>query len=70
MIHFALRCRAGVLDITPQKRARRESLVFEGFVANLVVAVLAIIVRSIFRVTELWEGFVVSLVPGSTCVTD
>lgn len=60
MTYFALRCRGGVLDMAPEKSACRNSLVFRIFMVNLVVAVLAILTRSIFRVAELWEGFAVS----------
>lgn len=61
--YFAVRCRTGVLNMSPEKSACRNSTIFKVFVVNLVLAVLAILARSIYRVIELWGGFRVSLTP-------
>ena len=58
---FSWRCHKGVLDMDPAKLRTRQSLVFKLFRASLLLATLAILVRSIFRVAELWEGFSGSL---------
>ena len=54
---FSWRCRKGVLDMDPEKQRIRRSLLFGVFRASLFLATLAILVRSIFRVAELWQGF-------------
>ena len=57
VVDFSLSVRKGTLDPTPAKQAMRNSALFKVFTASLLLATLAILVRSIFRVAELWEGF-------------
>ena len=40
-----------------EKRARRSRPLFVIFLVSLLVATVAILVRSVFRVVELWSGF-------------
>ncbi|KAF2767944.1 putative RTA1 domain protein [Teratosphaeria nubilosa] len=54
---FGLRCRRGVLDMNAEKQKTRERFVFKAFMASLLLATVAILIRSIFRVAELWGGF-------------
>lgn len=54
---FAWRCSRGGLDSDPEKRSVRERLYFKAFLAGLMLATVTILIRSIFRVAELWEGF-------------
>lgn len=58
---FSWRCHKGVLDMDPAKVRTRQSSIFKIFRVGLLLATLAILVRSIFRVAELWEGFSGSL---------
>lgn len=54
---FSWRCRNGVLDMDPEKQRIRRSALFKIFRAGVLLATLAILIRSIFRVAELWQGF-------------
>lgn len=54
---FSWRCHKGVLDMDPVKQRTRQSTIFKVFRISLLLATLAVLVRSIFRVAELWEGF-------------
>lgn len=54
---FSWRCHKGVLDMDPLKVRTRASTLFKLFRASLLLATVVILVRSIFRVVELWQGF-------------
>ncbi|KAK5679175.1 phospholipid-translocating ATPase rsb1 [Elasticomyces elasticus] len=54
---FAWRCHCGVLDQDPAKQRVRNQMLFKAFMANLLLATVVILIRSIFRVAELWGGF-------------
>ncbi|KAK5734861.1 phospholipid-translocating ATPase rsb1 [Elasticomyces elasticus] len=54
---FAWRCHRGVLDQGPAKQRVRNQMLFKAFMANLLLATIVILIRSIFRVAELWGGF-------------
>ena len=54
---FSWRCHKGVLNMDPENQRVRRSLLFKVFRVSLFLATLAILVRSIFRVAELWQGF-------------
>lgn len=54
---FAWRCRRGVLDMAPEKVEARRRLLLKITIASLMVATVAVLIRSIFRVVELWQGF-------------
>lgn len=56
-LDFTWRCRRGVTDQTPARLQVRQSLAFRVFGVGLVGATVTILVRSIFRVAELWQGF-------------
>lgn len=58
---FAVRCSRGSLDNDPEKRRVRGRAYFKAFLAALVLSTVTILIRSIFRVAELWEGFTGSL---------
>ncbi|WPG99733.1 Hypothetical protein R9X50_00255200 [Acrodontium crateriforme] len=55
--HFTWRCSRGVLNQDPEKVRVRQRSAFRVFMACLLLATVAVLVRSIFRVAELWEGF-------------
>ncbi|KAF2022779.1 RTA1-domain-containing protein [Setomelanomma holmii] len=57
LAYFALKCRGGSLDMDPAKIAWRNRGLVKVFLFSLIVATVAILVRSIFRVAELWQGF-------------
>lgn len=57
MGYFAWKCRKGVTDSDPIKQRCRQRPIFKVFVASLLIATLAVLARSAFRVAELWEGF-------------
>jgi hypothetical protein len=58
LAYFYLQCRSGgVLDMNPAKTACRSRGLFKVFLFSLVLATIAILARSIFRVAELWQGF-------------
>ncbi|KAK4957554.1 phospholipid-translocating ATPase rsb1 [Elasticomyces elasticus] len=54
---FAWRCHRGVLDQDPAKQRVRNQMMFKAFMASLLLATVVILIRSIFRVAELWGGF-------------
>jgi hypothetical protein len=54
---FRWSCRKGVLDMNPEKQRIRSSGLFKAFTASLLLATIAVLARSIFRVAELWGGF-------------
>lgn len=54
---FMLRVRSGVTDQTHAKVVTRTRMLFKLFQVALMLATAAIIVRSIYRVAELWGGF-------------
>jgi hypothetical protein len=54
---MAWTCHRGVVDQLPSRREVRQTHLFRSFGAGLLVATVAILARSIFRVVELWEGF-------------
>jgi hypothetical protein len=57
LIYFALRCKSGSLDMDPAKVTCRDRGLFKVSLISLLAATMAILARSIFRVSELWEGF-------------
>lgn len=54
---FQIRIRNGIPDQNPLKVQTRTRAAFYAFTASLLLATAAIIVRSIYRVAELWSGF-------------
>jgi hypothetical protein len=58
---FSWRCHKGVLDMDPEKQRTRRSILFKLFRVGVLLATLAILIRSVFRVAELREGFAGSL---------
>jgi hypothetical protein len=56
-IHFQFSRKRGVLDQTPERISARGRSIFKIFQAGLMLATAAIIVRSVYRVVELWGGF-------------
>ncbi|KAK5168375.1 phospholipid-translocating ATPase rsb1 [Saxophila tyrrhenica] len=54
---FSWACRRGVLDMDPEKQRIRNSALFKLFTASLLLAAVVVLIRSIFRVVELWQGF-------------
>ncbi|KAK3725032.1 phospholipid-translocating ATPase rsb1 [Vermiconidia calcicola] len=54
---FSWTCHKGVLDMDPEKQRIRQSTLFKVFRAGVLLATIMILIRSIFRVAELWEGF-------------
>ncbi|KAH9845483.1 RTA1 like protein [Teratosphaeria destructans] len=54
---FGVRCRQGVLDMSAEKQKTRDRFIFKAFMASLLLATVAVLIRSIFRVAELWGGF-------------
>ena len=57
LVYFALKCRNGSLDMDSAKIACRESGIFKAFIFSLLIATVAILIRSFYRVAELWQGF-------------
>ncbi|KAF2257599.1 RTA1-domain-containing protein [Lojkania enalia] len=57
LAHFALKCRSGSLDMDLAKIACRNRGLFKVSLFSLLIATVAILIRSIFRVAELWQGF-------------
>lgn len=57
LAYFALACRRGSLDMSTDKYACRTRWMFKATLASVVLATTAILIRSIFRVDELWQGF-------------
>jgi hypothetical protein len=60
-VDFSWRCHRGVLDMDPLKQRVRQGTLFKIFRVSILLATIAILIRSIFRVAELWEGFAGSL---------
>lgn len=57
-LDFAIRLRGSHPPVpVPEKQAVRNTTLFKVFLASLLLATVAILIRSIFRVAELWEGF-------------
>ena len=54
---FALSCRKGVLSQDQRQRKTRSRAIFKAFMAGLILATILVLIRSIFRVAELWGGF-------------
>jgi hypothetical protein len=54
---FAWRSRRGVLDQDPARQRTRKGLLFKAFLASILLSTVVILVRSVFRVAELWGGF-------------
>ena len=54
---FAWRCRKGVTSQSEQNRKTRSRTFFKAFMGGLVLATVLVLIRSIFRVAELWGGF-------------
>ncbi|KAK5114903.1 hypothetical protein LTR62_002062 [Meristemomyces frigidus] len=54
---FAWCCRRGVLNQEPEKVHTRRRMLFKAFMVSLLLATVAVLIRSIFRVAELWGGF-------------
>jgi len=54
---FAWHCHRGVLDMHHQKQRIRNGILFKTFMASLLLATILILIRSIFRAAELWQGF-------------
>ena len=57
MADFAWRCRKGVLDTNAEKQRTRSRMLFKLFIASILLATVVVLIRSIFRAAELWEGF-------------
>ena len=57
LLVFSLRCRSGRLDMDADKVSTRNATMFKVFLASLLLATIVILIRSIYRVAELWEGF-------------
>nr|POE47736.1 sphingoid long-chain base transporter rsb1 [Quercus suber] len=57
VLDFSLRARRGVMDMDATRHQVRSRTLFRAFVASLLLATIAILIRSIFRVAELWGGF-------------
>jgi hypothetical protein len=55
--YFWLQCRRGSLDMDRAKVDCRERGLFKVFLISLLLATVAILVRSTYRVAELWQGF-------------
>lgn len=58
---FALRCKRGTLDMTPERVETRRKVLLKLIVGGLLLATVCVLIRSIFRVDELWQGFQGSL---------
>lgn len=54
---FARRCRRGTLDMAPQKVETRRRMLLKLTIGSLGLATVVVLIRSIFRVVELWQGF-------------
>lgn len=58
---FTWTCRKGAMTADAVKQRTRDRSMFKIFLACLVLATVVILIRSVFRVAELWEGFSGSL---------
>lgn len=54
---FAWRCRRGVLNMDADKVQARRRPLLRITIGSLVLATVCILIRSVFRVVELWQGF-------------
>lgn len=54
---FMLQVRRGMPDQSPSKVFARRRLIFRAFVLGLLLSTILILIRSIYRVAELWGGF-------------
>jgi hypothetical protein len=54
---FAWRCKHGKLDMAREKVETRKSILLKTTIGGLVLATVCVLVRSVFRVDELWQGF-------------
>lgn len=54
---FAWRCKRGSLDMAAEKVQTRRRMLLKLTVGSLVLATIVILIRSVFRVVELWQGF-------------
>ncbi len=54
---FWWKCRKGQLDMSPDKQRIRQTGIYKIFSWSLLLAALVVLIRSIFRVIELWQGF-------------
>lgn len=54
---FMLRVRRGMPDQTPSKVFIRRRPLFHAFLGGLLLSTILILIRSIYRVVELWGGF-------------
>jgi len=54
---FAWCCRRGVLNMDRGKQRTRSRIVFKAFMASVLLAAVAVLIRSVFRAAELWGGF-------------
>ena len=54
---FAWCCRRGVFNSDPEKQRTRSRIIFKAFMASVLLAAVAVLIRSIFRAAELWGGF-------------
>ena len=54
---FSWRCHKGKVDMDSDKHHIRQSTFFKLFRVSLFLAAIFILIRSIFRVAELWGGF-------------
>ena len=56
-VDFGWRCRRGVLSAHPERIQIRQRPLFKGFLSAIAVSTVAILIRSVFRSVELWQGF-------------
>lgn len=56
-LDFAWRCHRGVLDMKPEKVATRQRTLFKVMLAGLVLSTIVVLIRSVYRAIELWQGF-------------
>jgi hypothetical protein len=57
-LDFFIRVRRhGTDNSSPERNSLRSRALFKAFLASLLLATAAILVRSVFRAAELWEGF-------------
>ncbi|KAF2161831.1 hypothetical protein M409DRAFT_27887 [Zasmidium cellare ATCC 36951] len=54
---FMLRVRRGMPDQSPSKVFTRRRPLFKAFLGGLLLSTILILIRSIYRVAELWGGF-------------
>lgn len=54
---FAWRCKRGVLNMAPEKVETRRRMILKLTIGSLLLATVCVLIRSVFRVVELWQGF-------------